>query len=83
MEFTITGNTPKTSNNILGYVDTTEEYALDDFCEEIFWELAEEKLGQKEADKLTCKIRYETQSFDEAFKYLEQWGYGLTYGIRG
>ena len=77
MQFKITGNTSRTSYIILGYVDTSEP--IDNFCEELFWEFAEEELGQEEADKLTKKLRYETQSYEEAFAYLKQWGYGIKY----
>jgi hypothetical protein len=77
MNFIITGNTRRTSYIILGYVDTSE--AIDNFLEDLFWEFAEEELGQEEADKLTQKLRYETQSFEEAFVYLKEWGYGIKY----
>lgn len=77
MHFNITGNTRRTSYIILGYVDTGE--AIDNFLNDLFWEFAEEELGQEEADKLTKRLRYETQGYEEAFAYLKQWGYGIKY----
>ena len=80
MEYTILGNTRNTKNLEVAWVDTDDEFAYNDFCNETIWEIAEELFGQQKADDvvndLACK-----DSFKEAFKLLKDWGFTIRFGI--
>ena len=42
MEYTILGNTRNTKNLEVAWVDTDDEFAYNDLCNETIWEIAEE-----------------------------------------
>ena len=76
--YTITGNTHKTKNLVVGYVDTTEEFAFDNFVNETIFDIADKMYGQDKADEIVSSLKC-NNSFDKAFALLKSWGYGIRF----
>ena len=75
--YTIRGNTHKTKDYVIAYVDTTEEFAFDDFINETIFDIADKMYGQDKADEIVNNLKC-NNSFDEAFALLRSWGYSIS-----
>jgi len=82
MYFTITGRTHHTKNHTVAWVVTDEDNAFSNFINETIFDFADEMFGQDIADRIVNDLK-KSCSFDEAFRLLHSWGYGIKYHASG
>ena len=80
MQYTILGNTRNTKNLEVAWIDTDDEFAFDDLCNETIFEIADRLFGQEKADDIVNNLKC-SDSIQEAFTLLKDWGYTIKYGI--